>query len=262
MQIRYSSAEYPQSNGATESAVKLLKQLQKVSATEHELFRALLYLQGQAKRRHTASPAQIFLGRSVQTPLVPRVEQSTVDWSKNLMERQQDQQRTMKSYFDRTASQVAQGFVEGDKVLVHNVQGSSAPGIVVRATDNRAYQVEFPNRSRSVRNRRFLTFIPRDTATDDMCPVVYQPRMEPVATSRTGPAAAAATRDDATRTLASIPAVSGNDSARTGTPMQQAERLAIGTEVPRPNPCSPPRPVITTTRSGCPIVPTLKGMGR
>jgi transposase InsO family protein len=205
MRIRYSLAEYPQSNGAAESAVKLLKQLKKVSATEHELFQALLYLQGQAKRCHTASPAQIFLGRSVRTPLVPRGEQTTVEWSKHLIERQQDQ-KTMKSYFDRTASQVARGFVQGDKVLVHNVRGHSAPGTVVQATDNRAYLVEFPNGSRSVRNRRFLTFLPRDTATDVMCPAVYRPQTEPGATPRTGPAAAVVTQDDVTRTLASVPA--------------------------------------------------------
>jgi hypothetical protein len=68
MQICHSSAEYPQSNGAAESAVKILKRLAPVSNTEHELFRAILYLQYCTKRRNTATPSQIFLGRNVQMP--------------------------------------------------------------------------------------------------------------------------------------------------------------------------------------------------
>ncbi len=76
MRVKCSSAEYPQSNGAAESAVKILKRLQQVSSSENELFRALLYLQNSAKRQHHTSPAQIFLGQTVRTPLQQCFEQS------------------------------------------------------------------------------------------------------------------------------------------------------------------------------------------
>ncbi len=69
IKICYSSAEYPQSNGAAESAVKFLKRLRAAAATVFDLFRAILYLQNTVKRAKSASPAQIFLGRAVRTPL-------------------------------------------------------------------------------------------------------------------------------------------------------------------------------------------------
>ncbi len=99
----YSSAEYPQSNGAAESAVKIVKRFRQVSDTENELFRALLYLQNSAKRRHQASLEQIFLGRSVRRPLCPVSKQYTVPWSQHLRE-QEAGQRTMKQYYDHTCS--------------------------------------------------------------------------------------------------------------------------------------------------------------
>jgi transposase InsO family protein len=98
MRVRYSSAEYPQSNGAAESAVKVLKRLRQVSDSENKLFRALLYLQNSAKRRHQASPAQIFLGRSVRTPLQQHVEQNRFSWEQHLAERCREQ-AVMKRFF-------------------------------------------------------------------------------------------------------------------------------------------------------------------
>jgi hypothetical protein len=62
MTLRFSSAEYPESNGAAESAVKILKRLKAVSPEEPELFCASLYLQNLAKKGHTAPPAEILLG--------------------------------------------------------------------------------------------------------------------------------------------------------------------------------------------------------
>jgi hypothetical protein len=264
MRICYSSAEYPQSNGAAESAVKILKRLRKVSTTENELFRALLYLQNQAKRRHTASPAQIFLGRTVRTPLVPRTTRSDIKWERHLLERQQDQS-TMKRYFDRTASRNARDFLDGDRVLVHNVRGHSVPGTIVCAMDDRAYLVEFSNGSRSVRNRRFLTFLPRDGAAAEMCPAVYQP---PVRTRLENVADAAGTgrgvTDIANERTPGGAATRAGSAAVTGSPCAVTSRGTpdVVTEVPRQNPCSPPRPVIGVTRSGRLIVPTLRGLNR
>ncbi len=80
MRVCYSSAEYTQSNGAAESAVKILKRLRQVSLNENELFWVLLYLQNSAKRRPAAAPVEIFLGCSLRTPLQPQSNQSFVLW--------------------------------------------------------------------------------------------------------------------------------------------------------------------------------------
>jgi hypothetical protein len=83
MHVHYSSAEYPQSNGSAESAVKVLKRLQQVCATESDLFRTVLYLQSTVKWSHTLSLAHVFLGSRLlaaccgregkcRTSLIPR----------------------------------------------------------------------------------------------------------------------------------------------------------------------------------------------
>jgi hypothetical protein len=111
MRVLYSSAEYPQSNGAAESAVKILKPLCLVSNGENKLFCAVLYLQNSAKRHHAASPAQIFLGRLVRTPLHPIARQYTISWNEHRLERIAEQE-TMKRYYDWTCSRTAKDFCQ------------------------------------------------------------------------------------------------------------------------------------------------------
>ena len=80
MTATYSSAEYPQSNGAAKRAVKILKRLKKVSINDTEFLKAVLYLQNTAKAGHRFSPADVFLGRTVRTPLQPRAKQTLRPW--------------------------------------------------------------------------------------------------------------------------------------------------------------------------------------
>jgi transposase InsO family protein len=158
MQLHFSSAEYPQSNGSAESAVKLLKRMREVCTTDDQLFRAALYMQGTAKRNHTLSPAQVLLGRSPRTPLNPIATQSAVSWKTHFLERIADQRQSR----EPKSVSIPRDFLPGDKVLVHNVRGSSQTAVVVSlASEPRAYIVEFPSGARSVRNRIFLTPIPR-----------------------------------------------------------------------------------------------------
>ncbi len=275
MQPCYSSAEYPQSNGAAESAVKILKRLRQVSDSEHELFRALLYLQNSAKRKHQASPAQVFLGRSVRTPLCPVSKQYTVPWSQHLRERETEQ-KTMKRYYDRTCSRTAQDFPAGEHVLVHNVRGRSVPATVVEKRDTRTYLVEFENGSRSVRNRKFLTFLPRhvpvprsvETRTlmdNGSFPELRRSTPPAVIAASTGPTGSAvppsatspATSPSGARSQAAVP---GNQAGTVGPPAPSSSSM-LGRYLPRQNPCSPPRPSVQVTRSGRLIVPTLRGLG-
>jgi transposase InsO family protein len=159
--VCYSSAEYPQSNGAAESAVKILKHLRKCAQTENELFRAVLYLQNTVKRAHSASPAQVFLGRNTRTPLTTTVRPSPISWKQHFEDRVGDQRR-MKNAYDTPGKREHVDLFPGARVLVHNVRGKSQEAVVVHATSTpRTYLVEFSNGSRSIRNRRFLTLLPR-----------------------------------------------------------------------------------------------------
>jgi hypothetical protein len=155
MQLHFSSAEYPQSNGAAESAVKILKRLRQVCSTDGQLFPATLYLQNTAERNHTLSPAQVFLGRSTRTPLAHTVRQVTLPWKKNFLERVEDQRATAVLAH---LMQQPREFLPGDSILLHNVCGAT---VVSKASEPRAYIVEFMSGARSVRNRIFLTPIPR-----------------------------------------------------------------------------------------------------
>ncbi len=159
MTLHYSSAEYPQSNGSAESAVKILKRLKQVCANESDLFRATLYLQNTAKKAHTLSPAQVFLGRSIRTPLHPQPRQSLVPWSVHFRERITDQRASREP---ARAPPPVRDFVPGESVLVHNVRGAKLPATIVQAgSEPRSYLVEFPSGTRSIRNRIFLTPLPR-----------------------------------------------------------------------------------------------------
>jgi hypothetical protein len=159
--IQYSSAEYPQSNGSAESAVKILKHLRQSVLTENELFRAVVYLQNTVKRTHTASPAQIFLGRNARTPLNGSVRPSPVSWDQHFNDRVTDQRR-MKTAYDTAGKVEHDALFPGARVLVHNVRGKSQEASIVEATNTpRTYLVEFSNGARSIRNRRFLTLLPR-----------------------------------------------------------------------------------------------------
>jgi hypothetical protein len=164
IKICYSSAEYPQSNGAAESAVKFLKRLRAAAATVFDLFRAILYLQNTVKRAKSASPAQIcsWGGRSA----LPSVKgtagsQRPASWTSHFEERIADQHR-MKTGYDTVGMREHVNMCLVDLVLVHNVRGKSQPGTVVQQLPTpRTYLVEFSNGARSICNRYFLTPLPR-----------------------------------------------------------------------------------------------------
>ena len=165
MTATYSSAVYPQSNGAAESAVKILKRLKKVSINDTEFLKAVLYLPNTAKAGHKFSPADVFLGRTVRTPLQPSAKQTVMPWETIKQERVDDQKR-MKITYDRNATKSCETFKPGDCVLVHNVKGKSAPAVVLeKAIEPRAYVVRLDTGTSTKRNQKFLTFLPRLDST-------------------------------------------------------------------------------------------------
>jgi transposase InsO family protein len=243
MQLHFSSAEYPQSNGAAESAVKLLKRLRQVCSSEGDLFKATLYLQNTAKRTHTYSPAQVFLGRSARTPLNPRPTATAVSWEKHFHERISDQ-RAQSQAHPVLVNRSPPTFLIGDRVLVHNVRGNTLQGLVVgNATEPRSYVVEFPSGARSIRNRKFMTLLPRSVPPN--AGRVSQTTTTPLQlpSSSPSPAPRPAPTDPQTTALQARPATPApsppSSSPRTWLPSVTASR---GSQ-PLPTPTSSPLPV-------------------
>ena len=159
--IKLSSAEYPQSNGSAESAVKIFKGLQATSCDDTEFLKAGLYLQNTTKAGHSYSSAEAFLGQSVQTPLQMQPRKAAVSWEVIEAERMRDQTR-MKQIYNQTATRVCKPFEQGDRVLLHNVKGKNVTATILdRAVGPRAYNVRLDTGTNTTRNRKFLTPLPR-----------------------------------------------------------------------------------------------------
>ena len=156
---RLSTPRYPQSNGAAESAVKFLKRLKATCQTVEDLFRAILYARNTPKPGMLCSPAQIFLGRNLRTPLQPSVRQHTVPWQAVACRRQQAFHRAH-TYYNSTAKPLSSVFAPGQQVLIHNwtTPGTKAVARVVGpASQPRGYQLLLPSGRTTTRNSRFLT---------------------------------------------------------------------------------------------------------
>jgi hypothetical protein len=115
--------------------------------------------------------------QSGRSPLSPKSVQSFITWSVHFDERVIDQRAS--PALSRT---VPRDFCPGDRVVVHNVRGSSMPATVIRTGDKpRSYLVEFDNGTRSVRNRIFVTPLPRSP------PLSVGSRSPPPMTTTTSP---------------------------------------------------------------------------
>ena len=156
---RLSTPRYPQSNGAAESAVKFLKHLKATCRTVEELFCAIVYARNTPKPGMSCSPAQIFLGRNLRTPLQPCVRQNTVPWDVLAQQRQKAFLRAHE-YYNRSARPASPVFVPGQQVLIHNWTSpgvKAAARVLGPAPQPRAYRLLLPSGRVTDRNSRFLT---------------------------------------------------------------------------------------------------------
>jgi hypothetical protein len=160
----------------------------------------------------------------------------------------------MKRFFDRAHTRSARDFEPGTNVLVHNVRGQSVPGVVIQRLADRSYLVEFPNGARSLRNRKFLTVLPRtETRPEPSTNVtLLDSGVFPDIRSK-----------DSTRSPVTAPESRPVSPRRVETmPQPPTRQAATPVLVSRPNPCSPPRPSTYVTRGGRRIVPTLRALNR
>lgn len=160
-----SSAEYPQSNGAAESAVKILKKLKQVSRDATSFFHNLLLLQNTVKPGQVVSPAQVFLGRKQRTRLHPDQVQNTFPWAKVQQQRKKEVAK-MKELYDRRAGGTVKDdkFKTGMRVLVYGVRNQKGPvpaTVVGKGSMPRSYVLMMSNGTQTTRSHRFLRLLPR-----------------------------------------------------------------------------------------------------
>ncbi len=121
---RVSTPQYAQSNGAAERAVRTLKTLRAKCNSAFELFQAVLEFQNTPRAPGGQSPADVFLGRSQRTWVVPIPRKNEIPWDTHCqaLTRQQTEVLRRQSW----------------------------------VTSPRAYKVQLPSRVVTERNRCFL----------------------------------------------------------------------------------------------------------
>jgi hypothetical protein len=151
-----SSAEYPQSNGKAESAVKAFKLLKERVRSPEEYYFGLMMWRA-TRNRSGLSPAELFLGRILATPL-QRPCQNTVAWS-DVKQTIEGNQISQKRTYDRGSRDIVAP-VAGQVVQI-SVGKKRVEGTVVGpAVQPRAVHVQLPSGHVSTRNRRQLRVVP------------------------------------------------------------------------------------------------------
>nr|XP_054752822.1 uncharacterized protein K02A2.6-like [Lytechinus pictus] len=114
-----SSPRYPQSNGYNERQVKTIKTtMMKAKQAKQDINKALQYLRATPIDHHLPSPAEILLGRKIQSDLPTRIRNHDPnrDAIKERLQARQDQQKT---YYDRNTRSLPP-LHQGQQVRVQN----------------------------------------------------------------------------------------------------------------------------------------------
>ena len=154
--ITTSSPRYAQSNGQAERAIQTVKNLfKKASASNTDVYLALLQYRNTAVTGLDYSPAQLLFSRALNTKLPvcfdKLLSQVCVDAKEQLIRRQRQQ----KHYYDkgtRTLSQLDQD----DVIRVHHDGEWQRGKVVERSNTPRFYVVQTEDGSTLRRNRRHL----------------------------------------------------------------------------------------------------------
>jgi transposase InsO family protein len=160
---RASSPRYPQSNGAAERSVQLIKRLLERSTTEEELFDTLLRLQNTRRPDLGVSPAELFFSRRQRTPITPHPSQCVRPWSVQC-HRLQRNHVTQAKYYDQHVRSFQQD-LSGCKAILRDFVGPVVSvSVLSPAPAPRAYYVRLPSGVVTIRNQAFLRPLPRSPA--------------------------------------------------------------------------------------------------
>ena len=151
-----SSAEYPQSNGLAEAAVKQVKGLLKKTTKLDQSFKLALLEYRNTPRSDGFSPAEMFFGRRQRTllPALPVQPNLTFAEAARGLKRE-----IAKEKFDEHTTSLPK-FHPGDRVIMQDSRSKewAHPGVVVEVRESgRSYKVRLDGAERLyLRNRRFL----------------------------------------------------------------------------------------------------------
>ena len=169
VQIRLSSAYYPQSNGRAEVGVKSLKRLldgnlgPRGSINCDKTAQALMRYRNTPLRDVDKSPAELALGRPIRDTLPLPRERYRIDpqWARHLHDRETamtNRNAIAKAKYDENAKSLRELTV-GDQVLCQNTRSKKwdKGGIIVEVKKNRQYLIRINGSGRvSLRNRRHI----------------------------------------------------------------------------------------------------------
>ncbi|KAJ0169313.1 hypothetical protein K1T71_015197 [Dendrolimus kikuchii] len=151
-----SSPHYPQSNGKSERTVQTIKNLLKKSVDSGEDFYLSLLNFRATPRNGLDSPAQILMGRRLNTklPVSAKLLGEKVNNDQNY-QALLNNRLTIKKYYDRSAKSLERLSL-GDKATMINNGTRKPVSVVARATQPRSYIVEDESGNRYRRTRSHL----------------------------------------------------------------------------------------------------------
>ena len=177
---RYSSPQYPKSNGQTERFVQTIKHMIiKCTAENKDLELALLNFRNTPIEIINASPAQLLMSRRLRSRLPVAESKLTAvaqhDKTKQITRRQ----KTQKKYYDLRAGSNYSTLRTGSQIKYQNHKGRWSPGTITAQVGptGREYQIKNKQNNTITRNRTQLINTPhRRVATPiDHSTVPYRP---------------------------------------------------------------------------------------
>lgn len=156
--VKFSSPNYPQSNGLAEKAVAIAKSIVKKAIDEnksHEFAYRLLEYNTTPIPSMGISPCQLFMGRLIKTKL-PVMNKQLIRQSLNEEELQQKftlKKEKQKNYYDRQKKRLLP-LVEGDKVMFKKTANEWVYGVVTDIVNDRSYIIKTASNNFYRRNRR------------------------------------------------------------------------------------------------------------
>ena len=188
-----SSPGFPQSNGMAERTVQTIKQvLHKTFRSGGDLHMALMCLRATPIDDHLPSPAELLMGRKIQTCLPTRIR-SAPDHSA-VKQRLQERQSIQKNQFDVHSKELAP-LVTGQKIWLQESAGKWIPArVVLKCPEPRSYLVETLNGRKYRRNRVHLLDAPHsyefpespvNPETCNFVPIAPNPFVQPLRSANT-----------------------------------------------------------------------------
>lgn len=167
-----------QSNGLSEKAVSIGKQILRKSYTENSDFRELLLEYNNSPIINIdASPAQILQSRSLRTQLPVTHNQLEPKIQKHIYKYLSEQKIKTKKQYDKTSRKTVREYRKGDKVVVKSSKDKHWYKAVVlqKANEPRSYWVRKERNNRIV--RRNSSQMKLSFTKPDACDIILEPEL-------------------------------------------------------------------------------------